>query len=132
MPQLTNLVLKDRKATPVDHTFTPRDIVANVATVAETSGVPIGDNRVSVSIRKTPSNRYKAVVNFTFPVVANATINGIVTPTVVRTSYASLSFDFNQESSEAERNDIVGMVMDSLAPSKTLINDVVVKLQGIY
>lgn len=132
MPQLTNLVLKDRQATPVDHTFTPVNISNGVAEVNETTGVPLGNNRVTISLKKSSGGRYKAVVNFTFPVVATATINGIATPTVVRTSYASLSFDFNQESSEAERNNIVGMVADSLGVSKTLINDVVVKLQGVY
>lgn len=133
MPQLTNLVLKDRKATPVDHTFTPRDIVAGVATVAESSGIPLGDNRISVSLnRRNASGRFKPTVKFTFPIVQTQTVNGVSTPVVVRTAYADVTFNFDQTSSEAERNDVVGMVADSLGSTKVLINDTVVKLQGVY
>jgi hypothetical protein len=64
--------------------------------------------------------------------VQNQTINGIVTPVVVRTAYAELMFTFSESSSEQERKDCVGMMADSLAASKVLINDTVVKLQGIY
>jgi hypothetical protein len=132
MPQLNPLVLKDRKATPVNHTFTPRDIVDRVGTVAESSGLPLGDNRVAVTLVRTPSNRYKPAVKFTFPVLATETINGVSMPKIVRTAYADLTFNFDASSNEAERNDIVGMVQSALDADKTLINDVIVKLQGVY
>jgi hypothetical protein len=51
---------------------------------------------------------------------------------VQRTAYADLQFTFDATSSEAERNDIVGMLADALGTSKTLVNDLVVKLQGVY
>lgn len=132
MPQLQNLVLTDRKATPVAHTFVPRNIQQGVAEVAESSGVPIGDNRVTASLIKTQAGRFKPTLKYTFPVVQTQTINGVSTPVVVRTAYVDLQFSFDPTSSEAERNDIAGMVADSLGVSKTLINDTVVKLQGIY
>jgi hypothetical protein len=133
MPQLQNLVLTDRKATPVAHTFTPRSIEGNVAMVAETTGTPIGDPRVTVSLGKpTAQGRYKPQIRFTFPVTQIQTVNGVSTPVVVRTSYAELSFNFDQTTSEAERNDIVGQVQSALDASKTLINDTVVKLQGVF
>lgn len=133
MPQLTNLVLTDRKATPVAHTFTPRSLEGNVGMVAESTGVPIGDPRVTVSLGKpTAQGRYKPQIRFTFPVTQTQTINGISTPVIVRTSYAELSFNFDSTSSEAERNDIVGMVQSALDASKVLVNDTVVKLQGVY
>jgi hypothetical protein len=133
MPQLANLVLTDRKATPVAHTYTPRSIDGNVGMVAETTGTPIGDPRVTVSLGKpTAQGRYKPQVRYTFPVVQTQTINGVSTPVIVRTSYVELNFSFDQTSSEAERNDIVGMVQSSLDASKVLINDTVVKLQGVY
>jgi len=133
MPQLQTTVLKDRKATPVDHTFTPRDIVSGVGTVIETTGVPVGNSRLSVSLSQTASSgRYKATVKLAVPVVATSVINGISTPVVQRTAFADVTFTFDSTSSEAERNDLVGMLASALAVDKPLINDAVVKLQGIY
>lgn len=132
MPQLQTLVLTDR-ATPtaVNHTFTPRDIKTGVGAVVETTGVPVGDSRYTISLRQV-NNRYKAQIQLAVPVVQNETINGIVTPKAVRTAYADLTFTFDSTSTEAERNNIVGMLADSLAASKVLVNDTVVKLQGVY
>jgi len=133
MPQLQNVVLTDRKATPVAHTFTPRDITSGVATVIETTGVPVGNSRLSLSLRQTGQNgRYKAEMKLAVPVVVNETINGVTVPKVARTAYADVTFTFDPTSTEAERNDIVGMLADSLGVSKALVNDTVVKLQGIY
>jgi hypothetical protein len=132
MPQLQNLVLTDRESTPVDHTFTPRDIVNGVGTVTESSGVPIGDNRFSVSLASTSSGKRKAILKGVFPVVQDQTINGITEPTVVRTAYATFEFTFDEKSTEAERDNVVGMMMDSLDPANVLVNDLVVKLQGVY
>lgn len=132
MPALQSTVLKDRQSTPVDHTFTPATVTDGVGTVIETSGVPIGNSTLSVSSRKLPSGKYKAEVRLSRPVVATETINGISVPTVVRTAYCSATFTFDQTSSEAERNDAVGMFASAFEVSKTLINDTVVKLQGVY
>lgn len=132
MPQLQSLVLTDRASTPVNHTFAPRDIVAGVGTVVESSGVPIGDNRVTVSLHRTPSNRYKATVKGTFPIVQNETINGVTRPVVVRTSFVECTFSFDQSSTLQERNDVVGMFSSAFATTKTLVNDTVVKLEGVY
>lgn len=133
MPQLQNLVLTDRESTPVDHTFVPRDIVNGVATVIETSGVPVGNSRVSLSLRQTAgSGRYKATMQVAIPVVVNETINGVTNPKVARTAYADVTWTFESTSTEAERNNLVGMLASALAANKTLVNDTVVKLQGIY
>lgn len=132
MPQLQNLVLTDRKATPVAHTFTPRDVIGNVGTVTELNGSIAGSNLFSISLRRTSSGRHKARLQGVFPIVVNETINGVVVPKVARTSRVTLEFDFDDFSTEAERNDVVGMVADSLGTGKTLVNDVLVKLQGVY
>lgn len=133
MPQLSNLILKDRATpTPVDHTFTPRDITEGVGMVVESTGTPIGDNRATISLKKTPSGRYKGNVRLVLPVVQTQTINGVSSPVVVRTAYANVEVDFDQTSSEAERANAVGMLADALAPAKTLVNDTIVKLQGVY
>lgn len=132
MPQLQNLVLTDRAATPVNHTFTPLDIRDGMGTVVESAGVPIGNNRVGVALNKTSTGRYKGVLKYQFPVVATQTINGVSSPTVVRTAYCDITFTFEEGSSLQERKDVVGMVQSSLDASKTLVNDVLTGLQGVY
>lgn len=134
MPQLQNLVLTDRAATPVAHTFVPESIAqGGVASVVESTGVPFGNNRVTLSLTRAPSTgKYKAVMQFTFPIVVTATVNGVSVPEIVRTSYANLTFTFDPSSSEQERKDVVGMVQSALDASKVLTNDTIVKLQAPY
>lgn len=132
MPQLQNAILKDRASTPVNHTFTPRDIKGNVGELVESQGVPVGENRLTVSLRKTANGRYKGVVKLAIPEVATQTINGVSTPVVVRTAYAEVNVDFSATSSEEERNNAIGMLHSALAPTVVLVNDTLVKLEGIY
>lgn len=131
MPQLANLILTDRATTPVNHTFTPRDVVSGVGAVVESSGVPIGNNTFTIGVTKTPAGRYKATVRLAVPVIVTETINGVARPAVVRTSYADLAFTFDATSSEQERKDVVGMLASSLDVSKWT-NDVLTKLQAVY
>lgn len=132
MPQLNPLVLKDGAATPVSHTFDPVDIVNGVANLAESGDVPIGNNRMSVSLTKTSTGRYKATIKMVVPTVQTSTSSGVSTPTVVRTAYAELTFTFDNTSNKQERKDIVAFIRDSLDPSKTMVSDAIVGLQGIY
>lgn len=132
MPQLQPLVLKDR-ATPtaVDHTFSPNNISEGVGAVVESTGVPVGNSRYTISLRQS-NGRYRATIQLSVPIVQNETINGVTTPKVVRTAYADVTFTFDRTSTEAERNNLVGMLADSLAANKVLVHDTVVKLQGVY
>lgn len=132
MPQLANLVLTDRAATPVNHTYTPRDIVNGVAAVVESTGIPIGDNTVTCSLVTTSAGRKKAVLKGSFPIVQTQTINGVSAPVVVRTSYVEMTFSFDGTSTEQERKDAVGLMASALDPTKALINDCLTKLQSIY
>ena len=132
MPQLQNLVLTDRAAAPVAHTFTSINIDANgVGTVAETGTVPIGEPKFSIQ-NKRVNGRFKVTLKLSVPVVQTQTINGISTPTVVRTAYVDATFTFDGTASEQERKDIVGMFQSSLDPAKVLVNDTLIKLQGVY
>lgn len=131
MPQLANVVLTDRATTPVNHTFTPENIVGNVGYLVESSGVPIGDRRFSVTQGKT-ATRYKPKLQLTLPVVQDQTVNGITSPTVVRTAYVDVQFNFDPKSTPQERKDAVGMIYSSLAAGKAVIEDVVVNLQGVF
>lgn len=132
MPQLQSLVLKDRAATPVSHTFVPRDIVAGVGTVVESSGTPIGNKTYSISLRATNDGRYKATAKLAYPVVQTQTINGISTPVVVRVARVTATFDFDKTSSTQERADTIGMFADSLGASQALTNGVLANLEGVY
>lgn len=131
MPQLANLVLTDRAATPVAHTFTPKSIDSGVATVVETTGTPIGESRFSLSTRRV-NGKVKSRAVLVVPVVQTETINGISKPKVVREAIVDATFTFSAESTEAERNNLVGMFADGLGTGKVLVNDTIVKAQGIY
>ena len=133
MPALQSLVLKDRTTpTPVDHTFTPDNLASGVGTVVESTGVKLGDSKFSVSSRKTANGRYRASLKLEIPKVENAVINGVTVPTVTRIAYATVDFSFHGESTTAERNNLVGMLADSLATSKVLVNSTVVGLEGVW
>lgn len=132
MPALQNVVLTDRAATPVAHTFTPFDLKDGIGTTVESSGMKVGDSRFSVTSRKTANGRYRAQLKLEVPVVENAVINGLTVPTVRRIAYANVEFSFAGDSTTAERNNIVGMIADSLGKSKTLVDKTVVDLEGVW
>jgi hypothetical protein len=132
MPQLQNLVLTDRTpVTPVNHTFIPRDIVAGVGAVVENLGIPVGESRVSVSQKKS-GTKHSGEFRLVVPVVQTETINGVFRPVVVRTAYVTVKTSFDQESTEQERTNAIGMTANALAITQTLVHDALVKLQGVY
>lgn len=131
MPAFANIVLTDAAATPVAHTFVPRDIVGGIASFVESSGVPIGDKVVTASLRRTATGRYKTVIKSLFPIVQTQTINGISTPTVVRKADIEFSFTFDASSTEQERKDAVQQMAYCLDVSN-ITALMVTKLQGIY
>lgn len=134
MPALQSLVLTDRATpTPINHTFTPEDIRDGMGTVAEVNGTKIGEPRFQVRSRRVAgSGRYKVELNMYVPVVQTKTIDGISEPVVVRQSIVNCVFWFDAKSNEAERNNTVGMFSSALAPGKVLVNDALVKLEGVY
>lgn len=131
MPQLTSVVLKDRETTPVNHTFTPQELRDNVGILVNTQGVPVGNERLGVSLRYT-GKKYKAVVTLACPVVATEVVNGVSKPTVIRTAYAEVHFNFDNTSTLQERKNIAGMTADALSASQGMINAVITELQSVY
>lgn len=133
MPQLQTLILTDRTpVTPVNLTFNPRDIDAKgVGSVANNTGTPIGEKRCTVSMTKR-NNRYVGEVRLILPVVVNETINGVVSPTVARTAFVTLNAQFDERSTEQERTDAIGLMASALGTGKVLVNDALVKLEGVY
>ncbi len=132
MPSLTSLVLLDRATTPVSHTFVPANVADGVGTVVESNGTKVGDSKFSLSSRKTASGRYNAKLKLEVPVVATQVVNGVSTPIVQRIAYATIDFSFSADSTTVERNNLVGMLADSLAKSKTLVDKTIVELEAVW
>lgn len=133
MPQLQNIVLTDRETTPVNHTFTPGEIVQpnNVGVVVESTGVPIGEPKLTISMRKV-GDKLKGRLTLAVPVVQTSTVNGVSNPVVVRTAVADLGVTYAQTSTEQERANLIGMLASALDKTKVLVNDALVKGQGVY
>lgn len=134
MSARTNLVLKDRAGTPVNHTFTPDgDIVASGTHVySEKTGVPAGNPKFTSVLKKDANGRFRPTLRLTVPVVQTQTINGVSAPVVVRTAYIEMNATFDGLSSSQERADAIGMFADSLLATQTQINDLLVNLSDTY
>lgn len=132
MSARTNLILKDRAGTPVSHTFTPDgDDTNGVHLWSEKTGVPAGYPQFTASLRKS-SGKLRSTLKLSVPVTQTQTINGISTPTVVRTAFAEVNFTFDGLSSAQERADVVGQLLDSLLATQTQINDMIVNVSDVY
>lgn len=128
----TNLVLTDRAATPVAHTFSPDGDDANgVHVFSEKTGVPAGYSRYTASLRQT-NGKFRAALKLAVPITQTQTVNGVSSPVIVRTSFGEVSLTFDALSSAQERADLIGMLADSLKTSQTQINDMIVNLSDIY
>lgn len=134
MPQLQNLVLTDRATTPVNHTFTPRGHEgADGGRVVKAGITAIADLLFTIEPRRTPQGRYKVDIRLVIPVVQNKVENGVSSYVVTRTNRVMMSFDFAPDSTEQERNDLVGMIRSALDPTgKALVNDTLVKMESVW
>lgn len=133
MPTLAPVILKDRKATPVSHTFAPRSVESGVGVVAEgtANGTAVGENQLTFSTTRNQTRR-KAKLGFTFRKVATEVIGSVERPIILDSSYVNVEFAFGNMFTEAERNDIVGQVQDSLAATQATTHAVIVKGESVY
>lgn len=132
MPQLSPITVKDRAATPVDHTYEPSQTDnSGVSTLLSSSGIPIGDKSISVSTRRT-NGAIRVKLVFTDPVLVTETVNGVSRPKVDRTAKCFLDFAFSTESTLQERKDLVGKVASALASDQTFLMEVLQDAKGIY
>lgn len=134
MPVIQQVVLADRTTpTAVSHTFKPvgeKDGVVVLKT-SSTEGVLLDQKKLSVSCR-TANGRIKAKQVLALPVVVTETVNGISRAKVERTAYVTMTFDFAESSTEAERNNAEGMAQSALAAAVTMIHGAVVKGEGYF
>lgn len=131
MPAIANLILTDRAAIPVNHTFTPREAASGKGVLVSNTGVSVGEKRFTLTSSKAASGKTKVTGRLILPVVATETVNGVSMPKVVRTSYANVEFTFDPTSTEQERKDTVGMIESCLAAAKWP-NDVFTKGEVVY
>lgn len=129
MSQFAPIVLKDKAL--VDHTFSPRGIDASgVATAVESTGVPIGDKKLTLSLNRTAQKREKVNIKLTVPVVQTLTEGGVSMRSVVRTAYADVTLSFDQSSDVTERGDVLALIANAL--KATDVVSMVEDLEALY
>lgn len=132
MSARSNLVINDRAAAPVAHTYSPDGDDANgVHVFSEKTSVPAGNPRFTARLAYS-NGRYKPQLRLAIPIVQNQVINGVSSPVIVRTAYIEFNANFDALSTDQERKDAVGLMVNALAASQAQINDMVVGLSDIY
>lgn len=131
MPSFATITVDDREDTPVAHVFTPTSIDNGVGTFHERDGVPIGDNKLTLSARKAGS-KYKTRLVLSIPVMVTETINGVDSYKVVRTAFADVNFTFDESSSDQERENVMGIVANALASGQSTVIGVLQDLEGLH
>lgn len=129
MPQLSAVVLKDHADSDV--TFNPRDIANGVATLANSTGVPLGDRQVSIARNRTATGRQKVTMKMAIPIVQDSVVNGISKPTIVRSAYADVTMTFEATSSTVERQDALAFLKSFLG-NTTLVKPIVEDLASPF
>jgi hypothetical protein len=127
MSSLTPITIGDGTA---DRVFKPRDTVAGLSTLTQGTGVPIGDNRLTIQNTRTPTGKSKVAMKFVLPVVQDVVVSGISRPTVVRTAYANVELTFDATSNPAERASARTLLQNLLG--STVGADVVDQLNPLY
>lgn len=132
MSARTNLVVNDRAATPVAHTYSPDgDDQNGVHLFSEKTSVPAGNPRFTASLKK-GNGKYRPSLRFQIPIVQTQVINGVSNPVVVRTAYVELNATFDELSTTQERADAIGLMANAMNASQTQINELLVNLSDIY
>jgi len=128
MPALANVVLKDHA--DADVTFVPRDSVAGLSTLVNSSGVPAGEKTLTVLLSKTQTGKRKGSIRLALPVVQDVVVSGISKPTKVRTAYADIQLTFDDTSTTTERQDM-RKALDALM-STSMVTSLIDDLNAPY
>jgi len=132
MPAITSITVDDREDTPISHVYTPTAPDGSVRKWIVSDGVPMGDEKLSMSVTKTASNQHKVRIRMVDPIVVTETINAVDRYKVERAGFASLEFTFGNNSTTQERKNLVGKLANLLASSQTFVMDVCEDLEGMY
>lgn len=133
MPQLNSIILKDGASPVVNHTYAPRDVSQGVGTCIESTGIPVGENVFTVGLKRTANGHFVAKVSLRLPQTFELSQVGAAPNTeVIRVASVDVEFKFHAASTETERRDAMALIASALLPTQGLVNDTVVKLQGVY
>lgn len=132
MSARANVVINDRAATPVAHTYSPDGDDSNgVHLFSEKTGIPAGNPRLTMAL-KSSNGKYRPSLRLTVPIVQTQTINGVSTPVIVRTAYVELNATFDGLSTEQERKDAIGLMANLMAASQTMTDALLTKLENVW
>lgn len=130
MPAITTITVNDGAASPVAHSFEPRGNPNGIATFANSDGVAVGDNLLTVSSKF--AARRKVSIRFVLPQTAVLAGDGNPTEVISRSAYVRVEFDFDRASTLAERKDARAYLRNLLADSQTAIVKVLDENQDFY
>lgn len=131
MPAFSPLTIQDREDSPADHIFVPQLQNDDTAIFEKTDGIPLGNERLTVVVRRN-GDRTKASLVLAMPQLVTETINGVSRNAVDRTNYARVDFTFDNSSTLQERKNVVGLVHNALAESQTDLMKVFQNLESVY
>lgn len=139
MGQAANIVINDGLATPVAHTFAYVPYDNNIAGYEDrAAGIPIGYNRITISMRRPKSNtaaasvasrNYRMVVKIETPkleTVSNSTVSGVApAPTLSYRPMCTLEFVMPERSQLQDRKDLLAYIKNVLANAQitNLVHD---------
>lgn len=124
MPVMPTITVLDREDTPVSHAFEPHHEDNGVATFNEYGDTDISANVLTISTKKTDAN-VKVRLVLKMPVIGEVTSGTTSIPSIVRTSYADVTFTFSRDSYEQERENTVEILRNILAAAQSEVNQVV-------
>lgn len=132
MPQIAPLVLTDRSTTPVATSFEPVNIAQPGSIGQWSSNSPNLENamRLTTGARRTTTKKVKSKTTLAVPVISTHPVTG--QPVIDDIIFVSTEITSATSTSDAARNNALGMHRDALSEGKTVIHDVMVKGRAVY
>lgn len=131
MAQAASLSILDRAATPVAHIFVYDGQKNGVNHFVEVGPVPFGQRRLTIS-NFYSNGKFRIVKKLSTPILVTEVVNGVSVPRVIDTIYSESKFTFSDRTTEAQRNEHVGIHVNAELPGQTVIHAMIVKLEQTY
>ena len=138
MSAIASLTLADGQSTPVNHTFAPVGIDANLVAkwVDRSSGIALGFPQVSFSLREPSktSRNYRLTAKVILPVLevtSPSTSTGIQpAPTLAYSLLANVDIVLPERSTAAQRADLAAYMKNYLA--NAVITNAIASFEAVY
>lgn len=99
-----------------DHVFTPFNIdPQGVAKWVKTGTTPVGDETMTVSVKKMPSGKFRTLLKIVVPKVQDVDVGGVTRPTVIKTGILSIEFTSEGTHTVSERDELLMLVRSAVA-----------------